>query len=367
MKFVLLLVFLTVGFASSRIIELVESIVEESVDTIPGESLDNESEAMTVETEKRRHFDSAEVLPYDTTSARADKCWRADGPYRWKANCDFRGHKIATVKTKHLADCQNACKEHEECTHFTYNFARDICSLQKSETRLTEISSENGICGFVVEDADSHAKFVDHACGHKCWKTDEDGVARWGVNCKFHGTHLNIYSTNSLTECRLACKINEQCTHFNYDYVNNKCYLIQTTSKPLKESHQDNYFCGLIYNRFVPPVTTTTAKPIPKCWNTENPPLTTRVIYWGEKCNFNGRDYRNYKTSIFSDCRMSCGNDQKCTHFTFDVSTNKCYLKQTTAPFTPTTPATANSSGDWSKYCFCGFVADPNALIPDCS
>ena len=323
MKFVLLLVFLTVGIVSSRIIELVESIVEEYVDTIPGESLDNESDAMTVETE---NFESPEILPSNPNSARADPCWRADGPFRWKANGDFRGHKIATVETKNLNDCQNACIEHEECTHFTYNFARHICSLQQSKTRLTAISSEKGICGFVVEDADSPAKFVDNARGRNCWASDdEEDVACWGVNCIFNGTHFNSHSTKSLTECRLACKINEQCTHFNYELRS----LIQSTSKFLNESPEDNYFCGLINNRFVPLVTTTTITTvtaattttfnlIPKCWITEDPSLTTRVTYWVDKCDFHGRDYRNYKTSILSDCRKSCSNDKLCNHFSID-------------------------------------------------
>ena len=367
MKLVLLLVFLTVGLASSRKIKLVQSIVEESVDTISGESLDNESEAMTVETdEKRRHFDSAEVVPSDTTTARTDKCWRADSPFRWKANCDFRGNKIAMVETKNLPDCQIACKEHEECTHFSYNFACDICSLQKSETRLTEISSENGICGFVVEDADSPAEFVDHARGRNCWKTDEDGVARWGVNCKFNGRHLDSYSTSSLTECRLVCKINEQCTHFNYDYVINMCYLIKTTSKFLKEIPQDNYFCGLINNRFVQLVTTTTTttttttvKPVPSCWTTEQKPLSTRVTYWSDKCGFPGRDFTKYSTSSLSDCRISCSNDQRCTHFTINVWDKLCYLQHSTEPFPPKREENSNN-------CYCGFVADPNALIPKC-
>ena len=357
MHFTILLVLL-VGFADSRKLKLVEYIEyeEESVDTITDQSLDDESDLVSVLKPEKGNFESAIVLPFDVDSARADRCWRADGPFRWKANCDFRGRNVATVRTNNFPDCRTACDETEKCTHFTYNFAHDTCYLQQSKNRLTEIPSEEGICGFVAWGADSPAKLVDNGLGRNCWNSDENGLARWGAHCKFDGNHLNSYPTKILTECRLVCRQNKQCTHFNYDYVNKMCYLIRSSHKSQLESQQNNYFCGLINRPFVPPVTTTTAKPIPKCWNTENPPLSTRVIYWGDQCDFNGRDVTRYSTSSLSDCRMSCSNDLLCTHFTFNVLVNMCYLKRSTVPF----------SSIRARNRICGFVLNPNGLIPRC-
>ena len=344
MKLVILLVLL-VGFASSRKIKLVKSI-DFADDILPVKPL------IDVQREKR----SAE------SSATTGHCWRANGPSHWKANCEFPQRDIprSDIAAQNLADCQIACRKNAKCTHFTYNFLTKFCYMKKSDASFKEMPSEESICGFVPKNIVSPAKFDDNGLGRNCWNSDKKSLSSWGAHCKFDGQELSNYNTMSFTMCRIACKNNQQCTHFNYDYVNNMCYLIRSSRKSQLESQKNNYFCGLINRPFVPPVTTTTTtttvKPVPSCWNTENPPLSSRVTYWGDQCDFNGRDVTRYSTSSLSDCRMSCSNDLLCTHFTFNVLLNMCYLKRSTAPF----------SSNRARNGICGFVLNPNGSIPRC-
>ena len=333
MKFVIFLALL-VGFASSRKLKL--DSVEFVDDILAIKSL------VDVKREKRTVESSAHT---------AGTCFRVDGSFRWKANCNFPQRDIqhSDIAAQNLADCQTACSENAKCTHFTYNFLTKFCYMKKSDASFKEMPSEESICGFVPKNIVSPAKFDDNGLGRNCWNSDKKSLSSWDAHCKFDGQELSNYNTMSFTMCRIACKNNQQCTHFNFDYVNNMCYLIRATTNPLIETPEDSFFCGLINQRPV--------QSIPKCWSTEQKPLSTRVTYKGDKCHFPGRDFKNYKTSSLSECRISCSNDKKCTHFTINVLTNLCFLHHSTEPFAP----------KWAEHCFCGFVADPNALVPKCT
>ena len=328
MKFVILLALL-VGFASSR--KLVKSIdfVDDPFAVKP---------LIDVEREKR----GVVVEAFATTG----NCWRTDGPIHWKAHCEYPGHDlIPQFEAKTFTDCRTACSKNAKCTHFTYDIATKFCYLKKSDTNLNDVPSEQGICGFIQRGAVSAAKQPNS--GSKCWNSDGSNLSRWGVHCKFDGHELRSYHTNSFATCRFACKEHNHCTNFNYDYARDICQLMRAATNPT-ETPKDHSFCGSINKRSV--------QPIPQCWKTENPPLSTRVTYWSDKCDYNGNDFFTYKTSNSTDCRMSCSHIQKCTHFSFDSSRKKCYLQHSTGVYSPkrATP------------CSCGFVLDSNALIPKC-
>ena len=344
MKFAIFLALL-VGFASSRKLQL--DSVESIDDILAVKSLAD------VKREKRTVKSSAPA---------AGTCFRTDGSFRWKANCDFPQRDIphSDIAAPKLADCQTACSKNAKCTHFTYNFATKFCYLKNADASFKEVPTEEGICG--LKNAVSPAKLADNGLGRNCWNSNEGGLSSWGAHCKFDGLELNSLSTSSFANCRIACKDNQQCTHFNFDYVNDMCHLIQATTNPSIETPGANFFCGLINQRSarVQPVasiaSTTVAKPIPKCWSTEQKPLSTRVTYKGDKCGFPGDDIKIYTTSNLTDCRISCSNDQKCTHFTLQVLDTTCFLKRKAEPVVPTR----------SEHGICGFVAVPNAVIPKC-
>ena len=344
MKFVIFLALL-VGFASSRKLQL--DSVESIDDILAVKSLAD------VKREKRTVESSAPA---------AGTCFRTHGSFRWKANCDFPQRDIphSDIAAPNLVDCQTACSKNAKCTHFVYNSATKFCYLKNADASFKEVPTEEGICG--LKNAVSPAKLADNGLGRNCWNSHEGGLSSWGAHCKFDGLELNSLSTSSFANCRIACKNNQQCTHFNFDYVKDMCHLIRATTDPLIETPEDNFFCGLINQRPTQPqpvasiASTTVVKPIPKCWSTEQKPLSTRVTYKGDKCDFNGRDMKRYKTGNLTDCRISCSNDNKCTHFTFNVLLSTCLLKQATGVFSP------NSA----EHGICGFVAVPNALIPKC-
>ena len=344
MKFAIFLALL-VGFASSRKLQL--DSVESIDDILAVKSLAD------VKREKRTVESSAPA---------AGTCFRTDGSFRWKANCDFPQRDIpqSDIAAPKLADCQTACSKNAKCTHFTYNSATKFCYLKNADASFKEVPTEEGICG--LKNAVSPAKLADNGLGRNCWNSNEGGLSSWGAHCKFDGLGLNSLSTSSFANCRIACKNNQQCTHFNFDYVKDMCHLIQATTNPSIETPGANFFCGLINQRSarVQPVasiaSTTVVKPIPKCWSTEQKPLSTRVTYKGDKCGFPGDDIKIYTTSNLTDCRISCSNDQKCTHFTLQVLDTTCFLKRKTEPVVPTR----------SEHGICGFVAVPNAVIPKC-
>ena len=329
MKFGIFLVLL-VGFASSTKLKL-DSV--ESVDDILALKPPTD-----VEREKRS-------VKFSTPAA--GTCFKMDGSFRWKANCNFPQHDHSRIAAHKLADCLTACSKNAKCTHFTYNIATKTCYQKHSNVNLKDEPAEEGICG--LKNAVSPAKLADNGLGRNCWNSNEGGLSSWGAHCKFDGQKLNSFSTQKFANCRVECKNNQQCTHFNYDYVNKMCYLIRATIHPLTETSKDNFYCGLINQRPV--------QSIPKCWSTEQKPLSTRVTYKGDKCHFPGGEFKNYKTSNLTDCRISCSKDKKCTHFTLNVLTNLCFLQQSTKPFAP----------KWAEHCFCGFVADPNVLVPKCT
>ena len=331
MKFVIFLALL-VGFASSRKLQL--DSVESIDDILAVKSLAD------VKREKRTVESSAPA---------AGTCFRTHGSFRWKANCDFPQRDIpqSDIAAPKLADCQTACSKNAKCTHFTYNSATKFCYLKNADASFKEVPTEEGICG--LKNAVSPAKLADNGLGRNCWNSHEGGLSRWGAHCKFDGLGLNSLSTSSFANCRIACKNNQQCTHFNFDYVKDMCHLIRATTDPLIETPEDNFFCGLINQRPI--------QPFPKCWSTEQKPLSTRVTYKGDKCDFPGHEIKNYKTGNLTDCRISCSKEQKCTHFTLNVLLNTCSMKQATGVYSP----------NWAEHGRCGFVADPKALIPKCA
>ena len=298
----------------------------------------------------------AKTIPKSSAPA-AYTCFRGHGSFRWKANCNFPQHDHSRIAAHNLADCLTACSKNAKCTHFTYNIATKTCYQKHSNVNLKDEPAEEGICG--LKNAVSPAKLADNGLGRNCWNSNEGGLSSWGAHCKFDGQKLDSFSTGSFANCRVACKDNQQCTHFNFDYVNKMCHLIQATTNPLIETPEDNFFCGLSNQRSArvqPVASITTAKPIPNCWSTEQKPLSTRVTYKGDKCGFPGDDIKIYKTSNLTDCRISCSNEQKCTHFTLQVLDKTCFLKHKTKLVAPI----------WREHGICGFVADPNALIPKC-
>lgn len=48
--------------------------------------------------------------------------------------------------------------------------------------------------------------------------------------------------------------------------------------------------------------------------------------------DFNGSDYANFNVNTKSECVKKCANDNNCKAYTFNISTNLCWLKSNIPP-----------------------------------
>lgn len=360
---------------------------------------------VVIESDKKKHHPSESVMDPSTINKPTDytphgNCWRVDdrGFSRWRVHCDFHGRDLKNFETNNLGDCRNGCRNNEECTHFTYNYVRNICFLKRSTSNFQEKPSENGFCGFIPHrinvSIEISAYAADYARSRNCWSTD-NGQTHWGAYCDFHGEDIiERFPTNSLTECRIACIANAKCTNFAYNYVHNVCFVKWSTTT-LIEKYTDSSFCGFIEGRSadtVKPtvksmdpitegiqVTKPTVKPIEpitekiqvtkptvkptkkkvatgKCWSEDDQPSSSRFTHWNKLCDFNGRDITSFKTSDLTECRIGCSDNQMCTHFVFNFKLSVCYLKRSTTTF----------KSNKAKFANCGFIVDPNGSFPKC-
>ena len=178
--------------------------------------------------------------------------------FQWMPNCDFSNHTILTVtKTTGTSltnvPCGEACFYNPNCTHFSLDINRNICSLKKATAGMKSVRSPNKLCGLVNRFS-------------RQWNVSADGSYQWAKDCYFNGGDIAINkSISGYSTCASACKIKSNCNYFTFSSKFSTCFLKLVTGFFAEKNNTKGAVCGFIPERqqvMVESITTATISPI---------------------------------------------------------------------------------------------------------
>lgn len=122
-----------------------------------------------------------------------------------------------------------------------------------------------------------------------------------------------VAGVNRAKLCMEKCVNEPSCTHFEWDRIDNKCFLKAINTEVGKVNEYRNIACQVTRPN---PYPTGTYRDL------------SRADYWlkqGE--DYAGEDIKAVKAPDVQGCAKSCDDTETCTHFTYSYSSKNCWLK----------------------------------------
>jgi hypothetical protein len=147
------------------------------------------------------------------------------------------------------------------------------------------------------------------------------GYVTFGHNCDFVGQDIKVISAiSSWQNCHVAC--GDPCTHWTYNPVAKECYLKKGNKHTTGFSRNTQNFCGYL------PIPDRKGAP---CDGALCSPQNGWIqdVTVGQKCDFIAQDIKMVSAiPSWENCHVACGNDNICTHWTYNYVAKQCFLKK---------------------------------------
>ena len=214
---------------------------------------------------------------------------------------DHKGGDYDSFRSSSVRDCRESCERDRRCQAYTYNLNTGMCYV-KDEVRKLE-SARDMVTGSRERWADDDR----NDRGDRRGRGDRDLSTEEGYDYK--GGDYHSFRAESPRTCRRECSRESQCRAYTYNYRTEMCYLkdrVNTRQRAsdmvtgTKDGDDDRNGNG-------------------GSWRQE---LTEERGY-----DYRGGDYRDFRTSGVSRCKVECRDDSRCEAYTFNLRTDTCYLK----------------------------------------
>ncbi|PFH31778.1 hypothetical protein BESB_022700 [Besnoitia besnoiti] len=224
------------------------------------------------------------------------------------------------VKVFDAEECMVQCQARSDCTHFTFDTATNICALKGGAPQFRNYDGH--VTGPRTCNSSCYVKEVSYIGG---------AAALAPVEAEFP------------TDCQAICASETACQVFTWDNSEKKCYFIGPGFSRFKKEGMKNAVSG-------PGVLCGAGGDLRELERLDKDCGCVSTGEFGSTAD-NMEDAK-VADSVHS-CMQRCQGMEKCTHFTFNVVSRLCYLKQDKMELIPhsglrTGPRSCDSSCFWN-------------------
>ena len=207
-----------------------------------------------------------------------------------KEGMSFVGADRGSLVVRSLEECNNLCRDTEDCKSFSYSIMDGQCLLKSKRGGFRRAQAMAGYTSMNMECDNNEVTNLD--------------CLRKGLN--FDGANLNKFVRPNVEECVKECRDTEGCVALTFRDSDKLCYL-------------KSYRGGAI------------GPTVAVGYNSMNmvcdSSTLTNLDCLRKGLNFAGANLRNLVVADVKECVRLCRDTEGCVALTFQESGNNCYLK----------------------------------------
>lgn len=202
---------------------------------------------------------------------------------------DYRGGDFDSFRADGVRECRRACSRERRCVAYTFNERSETCYVkdrignrQRNEDTITGVREGSG----------------------GSWSGRNELTEERGYD--YRGGDYRSFRSSGVSRCKDDCRDDRRCKAYTFNLETETCYLKDRVGN--YQSNRDT----------VTGIKSDTGGGRP--WGGDH--LTEEDGY-----DYRGGDYNSFDTSGVSACKSACQRDDRCTAYTYNRRTDRCYLK----------------------------------------
>lgn len=227
---------------------------------------------------------------------------------------DYRGGDYDDFRTRGVGECQDRCRDDRRCLGYAYNLRTSTCYLKDrigSQQRNSETVS--GLKGGTSLPLPGRPPLPPGGGD----LSEEEGY-------DYKGNDYTDFPARSATSCKAECRQEARCRAYAYNVRTATCYLKDRVTPRQRNSETISGVKG----------------------GEGSEPGQGGDFREIEGVDSRGGDYDNFRAGGPAACREECRRDRRCRAFTFNRSSETCYLKDRTGDLQPNRDTVSGIRGD---------------------